>query len=144
LIQARRYGREAYAGGVQRLTSEDLQGLSTGEAIVRVNSRAQDFNIAVLQYEKSDGTENKESIISLSRQRYSVPVAKTALLMRQRCRKLLIRMQKRASVTSTISSLMSRTLYLSVPLPKDTYTIEGSGTARTYNYYITERTTFSH
>jgi hypothetical protein len=60
--------------GFSSFTAEDLQGLSTGEAIVRVNTREQDFNISVLPHDGSEAIRYRQDIIALSRERYSVPI----------------------------------------------------------------------
>jgi hypothetical protein len=59
--------------GLSAFTAEDLQNLATGEAIVRVNTRDQDFNIAVIPFE-DEPTNCKEAIISHSRAKYSIPI----------------------------------------------------------------------
>lgn len=57
--------------GFSAFNHEDLQSLSTGEAIVRVNTKEQDFNITVTPYEHA-GISYKDGIIAHTRQMYSV------------------------------------------------------------------------
>jgi hypothetical protein len=60
--------------GFTAFTQEDLQNLATGEAIVRVNTKEQDFNIAVAPYEATDNTSHKAAIVAHTRSSYSVPL----------------------------------------------------------------------
>lgn len=64
--------------GFSTFTVGDLQNLTTGEAIVRVNTREQDFNITVLPYSE-EVTNTKVRIIEHSRNAYSVPVQQSPI-----------------------------------------------------------------
>ncbi|MEO8886670.1 MAG: type IV secretion system DNA-binding domain-containing protein [Mucilaginibacter sp.] len=64
--------------GLSAFTVEDLQTLSTGEAVARVNTRDQDFNILVLPYEGGEQQEWREAIVTHSRATYAVPIAPPA------------------------------------------------------------------
>jgi hypothetical protein len=59
--------------GFSAFSAEDLQNLGVGEAIVRVNTNVDDFNIAVIPYTVTD-TSYQTEIIEYSRSLYSVPV----------------------------------------------------------------------
>ena len=63
--------------GLASFTAEDLQNLSTGEAIVRVNTKDQDFNIAVVPFDNGGSFSHKAEIVEHSRAAYSVPVVTT-------------------------------------------------------------------
>jgi hypothetical protein len=63
--------------GFSAFSAEDLQNLGVGEAIVRVNTNVDDFNIAVIPYPAPDNTSYKADIIEHSRRLYSVPVVST-------------------------------------------------------------------
>lgn len=61
-------------GGFSGFTATDLQNLTVGEAIARVNTTDNDFNLDVIPY-MSDSEENYiEAIIDQSRKKYSVPI----------------------------------------------------------------------
>jgi hypothetical protein len=62
--------------GFNSFSADDLQNLHTGEAIVRVNTAEQDFNVSVIPYTSSD-TNYKEAIVAHSRATYSVPIVRT-------------------------------------------------------------------
>lgn len=61
--------------GFTSFTSEDLQNLSIGEAIIRVNRADDDCNILVMPYTPDTSINYKAQIISHSRATYSVPLA---------------------------------------------------------------------
>ena len=60
--------------GFNGFTHEDLQNLRTGEAIARVNTTSNDFNLEVIVYDGENDEENKEAIIEHTRNVYSVPI----------------------------------------------------------------------
>jgi len=60
--------------GFSSFTVADLQNLSTGEAIVRVNTADNDFNLTIVPHVSEDDVGFKEDIIEYSREQYSVPV----------------------------------------------------------------------
>ena len=63
--------------GFSAFSAEDLQNLGVGEAIVRVNTTVQDFNIAVVPYCADNGS-YKAEIVEHSRNSYGVPIAPAA------------------------------------------------------------------
>ncbi|MBB5397178.1 type IV secretion system DNA-binding domain-containing protein [Mucilaginibacter sp. AK015] len=64
--------------GFAAFTADDLQSLATGDALVRVNTRDQDFNITVLPFEDNKECGFEEAIIEYSRAAYGVPVVRDA------------------------------------------------------------------
>jgi len=61
--------------GFSAFTAEDMQQLQTGEAIARVNTRDNDFNIDVIPYAADTEDTFVEEIIEHTRSNYSVPIA---------------------------------------------------------------------
>lgn len=59
--------------GFSAFTADDLQNLETGEAIVRVHTNDQDFNISVMPHQ-NDNDDYTEQIIAHSRSAYAIPV----------------------------------------------------------------------
>jgi hypothetical protein len=69
--------------GFSSFSAEDLQNLSTGETIVRVNTMDADFNLTVVPYARDIETNNVIEIIEHSRRQYSVPIVmhQTAIIV---------------------------------------------------------------
>lgn len=63
------------AEGLSAFNAEDLQSLGTGEAIVRVGTADNDFNVAVIPYRQTGNVTHKDHIVAHSRSIYSLPVA---------------------------------------------------------------------
>lgn len=63
-----------FSDGFSGFGAEDLQNLSVGEAIARVNTADADFNLAVIPLEKQ-AEDYTEAIVASSREKYSVSIA---------------------------------------------------------------------
>jgi len=64
--------------GFSSFSSDDLQQLNTGEAIVRVNTRDADFNLDVVPYEPNTADSFVSEIVEHSRNTYAVAVSAIA------------------------------------------------------------------
>jgi len=59
--------------GFTSFAAKDFQNLPTGEAIIRVNTADNDFNLSVIPYDSDTTVNHEDDIIAFSRARYSVP-----------------------------------------------------------------------
>ena len=64
--------------GFSYFNASDIQNLAVGEAIARFNGSNSDFNLSVTQQlviEETNATQNRETIIALSNQKYATPIS---------------------------------------------------------------------
>ncbi len=66
--------------GFSGFSAEDLQNLTIGKAIARVNTTDADFNLTVIPYTREEEANYVDEIIEFSRARYSVPIVQSPII----------------------------------------------------------------
>ena len=66
--------------GFAHFSATDLQNLSVGEAIARVNTTRDDFNLDIMPFEQTDEVSLKDAIREQSRATYSVPIVREEVM----------------------------------------------------------------